>query len=142
MTEGKDKSITPSSTQTSIFPAKVVQVVDNMRVVFNRGTDHGIERGQRFIVYGLSEEELIDPDTNESLGHLEIVRGTGRAVHVQQKMTTLESDKTEKTTGRSTRTIRRTGWLSMMGEEVVTEPIETATVPYEEAKTGDRVRPI
>lgn len=75
-----------------IFPANVVKVIDPYKLAINRGSTDGIRIGQRMLVYLLSEEELIDPNTNESLGHLEIFKGTGKVIHVQEKLSTIESD--------------------------------------------------
>lgn len=47
---------------------------------------------------------MFDPDTNESLGILEEVRGKGIAVHVQYKLTTIESDQIK---NEITRTIKK-----------------------------------
>lgn len=40
----------------------------------------------------LSEDDIIDPETGKSLGKLEIVKGTGRIIHLQDTMATIESD--------------------------------------------------
>ena len=70
---------------------KVVKVIDEFTLVINIGSDDEIEKGQRFLVYSISPDDIIDPDTNESLGKLEIVKGTGTVTHVQEKMATIES---------------------------------------------------
>ena len=70
---------------------KVVSVLDNYRVALNAGLNQGIKIGQRYLIYSLGNEEIIDPDTNESLGFLEIVKGTGEVIHVQEKLCTIES---------------------------------------------------
>lgn len=83
MTRNDDKEI--------IFPATVVKVIDGFNVAINRGTNHGVSLGKRFALYGTSDEEIIDPETNESLGRLEIFKGNGKIVNVQSKMSTLQS---------------------------------------------------
>ncbi|MEG3436195.1 hypothetical protein V0288_03610 [Pannus brasiliensis CCIBt3594] len=76
------------------FPAQVVKVIDDYRLVINRGESNGIAEGQRMLVYNTSEEEITDPQTGESLGYLELVRGTGTITFVQEKISILQSDKT------------------------------------------------
>ena len=46
------------------------------------------------LVYG-EGGEIFDPDTKKPLGKLEIVKGTGRVVHVQPKMCTIRTDMEE-----------------------------------------------
>ena len=70
---------------------RVVDVIDQENVVINVGANGDIKRGDRIILYGVGKE-IIDPDSNESLGHLELVRGEGIVVHVQEKMCIVRSD--------------------------------------------------
>ena len=77
------------------FPATVAKIIDPCKVVMNRGVLHGVKEGQRFLVYKLSEEVIVDPASGESLGYLEIVKGRGRVSHVQEKMSIVESDRRE-----------------------------------------------
>lgn len=79
------------STQGTSFPATVASVMDLSHVVINRGAEHGIKYNQRFAIYELSEEDIVDPVTKESLGRLEITKGIGKVVHIQDKMSILEA---------------------------------------------------
>jgi hypothetical protein len=69
---------------------KVVKVLNAFEVVINLGSRDGVSTDDEFVVYA-EGEELTDPDTGESLGTLEIVRGQAFAKHVQDKITTLRS---------------------------------------------------
>lgn len=71
----------------------VASILGSDRVVINRGTQDGVRVGQTYLVYELSDKEVVDPTTGESLGLLEIPKGTGKVVHAQDLMSTLESDK-------------------------------------------------
>lgn len=135
------------------FPAKVVEVLDEYNVAINRGLSHGIVNGQRFLLYTLSREEIRDPDTEESLGFLEIVKGTGRITHVQEKMATLTSDKVipnEKKIVRTTYKDAPSSFSSTVafytphGSTIVEE--ETSGVPKRDAfknpRVGDCAKPI
>lgn len=79
--------------------AKVVHVLNDYTVVINRGWASGVKVGDTYLVYSLGPE-LIDPDTNESLGQLELVRGRAVVRHLQEKVATLETIEFEETPGR------------------------------------------
>ncbi|MFX0202346.1 MAG: hypothetical protein ACFFCW_40080 [Candidatus Hodarchaeota archaeon] len=121
------------------FPALVVDVIDNYTIVINRGSQDGVHENQKFLVYQLSEKQLTDPETGELLGLLEIVKGTGIAVHVQEKMTTIRSD--QKTPG--TRRVIRQAPDLLFGRnigEVVEEYDRPELHPFEGIKRGDKVK--
>lgn len=122
------------------FPAVVARIISPRRVVINRGIDHDLHLGQRFLVYSLSEEEILDPITNESLGYLEIVKGTGKIIHVQEKMSTIESDQTEM----SNRTITRKNhsYLSPFLGDAVEQIASPKPIGFVSVQVGDKVKPI
>ena len=79
--------------------ARVAKVLDEHRLVLNRGTEHGVELGTRYLIYEAGEE-IDDPDSGDSLGALEIVKGEAVVDHVQARMSlvTLErGDQRQKT---------------------------------------------
>ena len=126
------------------FPASVAQVFNNgYKVVINRGSEHGVAKDQRFQIYGLSDEEIIDPVSNEPLGRLEIVRGIGKVIHIQPQMATLES--TKKTTEVERKIVKkpssiRSVFAGMIEEEMI-NPREQS-LPFDKPEIGDKVRPI
>lgn len=129
--------------ETSPFPASVIKVLDEYTVVINRGSVHGVKKTHRFLIYALGEE-LMDPETQESLGVLEIVRGVGEVVHVQEKISTVRSIE-HSTPGR--RIIRRKPnmYSIFSGRETEeTETIESGqeTLPFAESVVGDRAKPV
>lgn len=128
------------SSKRNIFPATVVKVLNEFKVVINRGSKDGIKVNQRFLLYILSDDEIVDPETNKKLGFLEIVRGTGKVVHVQENMATIESD----TKGPSERLITRLEIpiyiLESSREEEKIIPGEQ--LPFENASVGDKAKPI
>lgn len=71
-----------------IFPAKVL-VRRDKQITINRGDGTGIAVDQIWNVYAVGEE-LIDPDTKESLGKEEVLVGKARIVSVQPKTATAE----------------------------------------------------
>ena len=102
---------------------KIVHVSDdNCDVSLNVGSINGVQEGDKFLVYSLSDHEIVDPDTGESLGYLEFVKGTGEVVHVQDKMCTITSVTYRKPVAK--KTIRKTTpsmtmWAGSTVEEIV-----------------------
>lgn len=117
---------------------KVVKIVSPYQLVINAGSEMGLKKGQRFLIYALGEM-IKDPDSNEELEQLEIVKGTGKIVHLQSKIATIESDMTEETP----RTIKRTSGLGSMrtifGDTEVTE-LSREEKPFTEPQIGDLAR--
>ncbi len=66
-----------------IFPIKVLVITDN-QVTINRGDGAGVAIGDVFNVYALGQE-LIDPDTKDSLGREEIKVGQVQISEVEPK---------------------------------------------------------
>lgn len=116
------------------FPAIVASIINKYIIVINRGKEHSIRLGQRFLIYSLSAEEIIDPITNEPLGYLEIVKGTGKVINVQERISTIESDKTEV----PDKTIIRRGPFLGSVEEIASPE----RLPFESVQVGDRAKPI
>jgi len=125
--------------------AKVVKVIDKYTLVINAGTEKGVRVGQSFLIVGIGET-IVDPDTNESLGQLEIVRGRARVSHVQDRIATLASSELEKqpdvkeikkvSTGSSAKGV---GLMGIFGpQETVTESIKP-TDPQIRALRGPSV---
>ncbi len=124
------------------FPASVAQVFDNeYKIVINRGSEHGVRKGQIFQIYTLSNEEIKDPESGESLGRLEIVRGVGKVVHIQSQMATLES--TKKASGIERKIVKHSplpSWFGSPTEETIIP--DEKLLPFDEPEIGDKVRPI
>ena len=66
----------------------VARIVDDQRVVLNKGAQDGISNGNRFVVFSIGEE-IYDPITGESLGILENIKGKGEVIHVQDRVSTI-----------------------------------------------------
>lgn len=116
---------------------KVIEFRENDKeVVINRGTDHGVEDGMIYLIY-LEGEEIVDPDTKESLGKLEIVCGRGKVTHTQAKMSTLCCIEIEQPVTRITRP-RRSGWWEQFGS--VTEERTVKTLPFKKVGLGALAR--
>ena len=138
-----DNMETPINNEEAIFPATVVKVIDDYRVVINRGSNHKIKLGQRFLIYKLEETETVDPLTNESLGNLEIVKGTGKVTHIQEKMSTIETDRKGSPEKRIIRRKTPTS-LFALGSEQEEETIVPSSeiVPFDDPRVKDKAKPI
>src|SRR5208337_1314817 len=123
--------------------AMVVYVSDSntrpFEVVINRGRRHGIRPGARYLVFGYGPE-VTDPDTGESLGRVELVRGRGEVEHLQDNLATLRSIERERDR-RGKRVTRQGGGLGMFAP-VIEEEIEADPKPFENVCIGDLARPI
>lgn len=120
------------STEDRNIEGSVVQVLEEDQLVINRGRDDGVKFGDKFLVYFVGPN-LTDPETNEDLGPLEIVRGSGVVTHIQNRIATIMSDNflpIQKTFKR--------GLFSALPEEVVESPRER--LPFRKPKRGDRVK--
>lgn len=98
------------------------------------------------LVYCVSDEDIKDPKTGESLGFLELVRGTGKIIFVQDKISILESDKTIELSSLSV------SQNTTNNIEINTQGIETLyigsivehknLVPFDNPQIEDKVKPI
>lgn len=64
---------------------KVVKIIDDKTIVINYGEDDGAKIGDKFQIISTGEE-IIDPDTNISLGTLDTVKDIVQVVDVLPKM--------------------------------------------------------
>lgn len=92
--------------------ATVAHVTDEFKVAINRGSEHGVKVGDTYLIYSIGPD-IIDPETEESLGSLEVVRGRATVRHVQPKISTLESIEFDETPGRR-KIIKRDGGSGIM----------------------------
>lgn len=124
---------------------KVAKVVDEFTLVINQGSEHGIDAGQRFLIYAIGDE-IFDPDTKQTLGQLEVVKGTGKVTHVQPKMATISSDM-KSPPGRTIRKMggqNLAGWraFALLGAGEVEEVLPPEPTPFNSPEVGDLVKRI
>lgn len=73
---------------------KVVKIINSKQLVINAGIEDGIETGDKFkIVDKFGNDPVIDPETGESLGSLDIFKGTVVATQVYPKMSIVSAPK-------------------------------------------------
>ncbi|PRM98928.1 hypothetical protein [Aliarcobacter cryaerophilus] len=120
---------------------KVIKVIDDKTLVINAGFKKNIIDNYEFLVYEIGEE-LFDPDTNESLGKLEIIKGTAKPIHIQENMTIIKSNKYN--TVEDKKIIKKSNQgLSLFSgthiEEII-EPREKTIKPFDNPAIGDFVK--
>src|SRR5690625_60907 len=129
---------------STVYFATVAKIIDGYSVVINKGRIDGVSKGDRYLIYGIGDE-VADPENGESLGNLELVRGTGRVTHVQERIATIQSDQFEKPTITLRKNRRNDPSLTLLGgtnetvEEVANNP---SRLEFADPAEGDRVRPI
>lgn len=132
---------------TKLTFAKVALIKDDFNLVINKGSSDGITIGDKFIIYRLGEE-IIDPDSGESLGALEEVLAKVEATHVQEKITTAISIDFDSTPAKTeikkiakTNNITFIGALAGMGSQEITTTIpgEKQRKIIKNVKKGDLV---
>lgn len=136
MPKMSDVTSNPAESVQSNSKPVVVNIVDHYQVAINRGSAHGVKLHDKFMIYRLSKEPVVDPTTGENLGHLEIVIGRGTAVHVQEKMTTIKSTQRDD----STKFIKKSISLLTYGNTI--EEREAELLRLDVARVGDLVRQI
>lgn len=119
---------------------KVVDTIDKFTIVMDKGSEHGVKTGDRFLVVGLGKP-IYDPDTQAELGCLEITRGKVSVSHVQEKISTACSCEVEKPSDVNVtpRNVERLASL-LRPQHIVTEPIapgEEKLKELDHAQIGD-----
>lgn len=124
---------------------KIVKVLDDYNYVstINQDSMEDINVGHNYTIVGLADE-IIDPDTGESLGQLEIVKGKVRAMHVQAKLLSLTSaEYSQKKEERSIVKItekKQNAFMPIITRETETiTPGDTILRPIKNVKLGDIV---
>lgn len=116
--------------------AKVIKILDEYTLVINKGSEDTVKIGDVCLVYQLDNEELIDPDTKENLGVLEIVKGFGKVIHVQEKISTIESNEFERKKIVQKPIMNIQKWA---GER---ESFESERIPFKNASINDLVKKV
>lgn len=119
-------------------------------VVISPGSRQGVKVGDRFLVFSTGPHTA-DVDTSEDLGALELVRGRGQVVHVQDHLSTIRSIERRRTRP-AKRITRRPGWdggggiisgmLGASGPVVEEELAPEEELPFESVQLGDLAKQI
>ena len=121
-------------------PIVVVEVIDDYKVVINLGSEHGISENDMFLIYSLNKYDIIDPITDDNLGKLEIVKGIGKVIHVQNKMSTLES--TSYISPLEKRVIKLKSPFSFENQKEILQELQAKQLPFDNIRVLDHAKPI
>ena len=115
---------------------KVLDVLSETRLVLGCGIEDGIDTATEFFIYGLGP--MLQDDTGKEYERLELIRGYAKAIHVQQKICTVQSNRTmEKRTQLPNAYFGISAGLTKPEYETV-----TVSRPFVEPKVGDLARVI
>lgn len=64
----------------------VARVINANRLVINRGFDHDVSEGDTFAVLRPTSEEIVDPETGETIGEIELEKVRVKVTEVHSKM--------------------------------------------------------
>ena len=130
-----------NKSEKKVFPAQVAKVISSIRIAINRGSEDKIKLNQKVLLYSLSNEEIKDPETGESLGYLEIYKGTGKVIAVQDKLSIIESDRDEFTEA-LVKSVTQPLFSSNFSSGFPSNLTRGNKIPFEDPKVGDLVKPI
>lgn len=65
---------------------KVAKIIDEYTIVINAGASNGIEVGDTFQILDKVGNEVLDPDTGEVIGSLDLIKGTVNVMEIYEKM--------------------------------------------------------
>jgi hypothetical protein len=73
-----------------MIKGKIIKIIDDYTIVTNIGKNLDAKIGQEFKIISIGDE-IVDPDTHEILGNLEMLRGVVKITYLQEKMSTMTS---------------------------------------------------
>jgi hypothetical protein len=120
---------------------KVVSINTPYQIVLNIGKDDDVSINDKFLIFGMGEM-IKDLDTGEELERLEIPRGKGKVVHLQNKICTVESIEISETPTTIKRTNRFSSGFANIFPNIEESEIRRDKLPFEEVQIGDCARKI
>lgn len=126
---------------------KIVKIIDEDSLVINIGVRNGVKYNDKFAVY-IPGDEVIDPDTLESLGTLDTIKCYLKPKDVLEKMTICVNAETVLTSFSAAMTTG-TPQINLLGGlnnpkrlPIDIEEISGGIQPRTQVKVGDLVRKI
>jgi hypothetical protein len=128
----RGQSVAAGAAMEKVRELRVAKVLDEFKVVLNAGEEDGVKAGMVFVIFAIGEK-VIDPDSKDILGRLEVVKGRVRIEHVQANMCIGHSSDTYE------RPRQLTGVLALQAGPELTETLPRR---LENVAEGDRARRI
>lgn len=116
---------------------RVAKILSPYQIVINRGANHGVEQGMKFVIY--EEGPLIyDPESQEALERLEISKGIVEVINIQEKISIAETETEERaiTSDFFQRTVIRTSQKKLPVDDTISNSTPSPV------RVGDYVRKI
>lgn len=107
---------------------KVAEVVSDREVILNRGSIHGVAPGMYFAILNPHTVGVTDPDTEESLGDIRMVKIVVRAVEVAPKITLARTFRTRRVNLGGNGGLGIGGLASALREPQYVEQVEKLTL--------------
>lgn len=106
---------------------KVAQIISDQELVINRGSKHGVKLGMRFRILHNGGADILDPDTGENLGSVELDKTIVKITSMSDKLAV----------GRTFRTITEEAGKFSAGETFMRE-FRPRTTSVETLRSGGR----
>lgn len=121
---------------TDRIEAKVARILTARDLVLNRGSEGGVEVGMRFAVLNSKGREIVDPDTKEVLGSVELPKTFVKVISIEPRLSVAR-------TFREFRTPARPGALTLPSLSAVMygtpERVEVETLKTDESRLKDEM---
>lgn len=76
----------------------VAQILNHRELVINRGSGHGVKSGMKFAVLNRRGAEIVDPDSGEALGSVDVAKVLVEAVRVSERLSVCRTYRERQTT--------------------------------------------
>jgi hypothetical protein len=73
------------------YPAKVIEVIDDFKVVINRGKLNCIQIDASHLVYSITNKPIYDPITRDFIGHRILYKGSGKIISVEENTSIIQA---------------------------------------------------
>lgn len=73
-----------------MIQTKVARIISATQVILAAGAKDGVTEGSEFVIYELTDD-ILDPETKESLGPLEVIKGRVQILHAQEKVSVAQT---------------------------------------------------
>lgn len=73
------------------YPAKVIEVIDDFKVVINRGELNRMRINDSHLVYSITNKPIYDPITRDFIGHRILYKGSGMIISVEENTSIIQA---------------------------------------------------
>lgn len=74
-----------------VLKGKIIKILDKKRIIVDIGFNQNIKKDMKFFIYD-EGDEVRDPQTNEFIDRLEIVKHRLKVSHIQEKFSIMRSN--------------------------------------------------